>query len=786
MNTTSNQATDSNGSISKTKTMTKQAQIDKSSETKSFTVRTGGRKLTYVFRPRKRLSILLKFLIGIFGGQVLIWPGMAAAQGLAPNALPTGGSIGAGAASVNTVGNAMSVNQTSSKVIINWSTYNIGTEASVTYNQPSASSVALNQVTTSDPSQILGRLSSNGQVWIQNAGGVYFGKDATIDVGGLLATSLKVDNNAFMSGNTISMEKDGTAGAVINDGKITVKNGGYVALIAPSVSNTGVINAPMGTVRMAAGDKVTVDLAGDGLIKLNIDRASAQAVVTNSGMIGANGGTVVLSARSAGDLASLVVNNTGIIQANSLVERNGRIFLDGGSTGITENSGSLIARGEAAGTTGGQVQMAGNRVGVVGTGIVDVSGQVGGGQVLIGGNYQGQNTVSIIDGTAVANAQVAVVTSGASIMANSGSKGDGGKVIVWADNSTTFGGNVSARGGASAGNGGFVETSGKQTLVVQSTAKVDTGAAKGAAGTWLLDPTDITINNGGADVNVSGATPYTPAAIGASSIQWSTIKTALGTGNVEVTTAGSPATAGNVGDITIGAASGDLTSANNLALTAAGNVLVNNAISNSTANGSLTMKAANNIAVGAAINFAGAVTGSANDSAGGTVSGTGSISVGSGGSVTTTDAAGNIVLTVASGTGGVTMAGGTTLSTRGAAITIAGSGVTIGDGGTTATVQSNAGGVTTGGAISINGGVGKAQYGVSLNKAVVNSSASTMGGAITIIGTGATGAVVDSFGVNVDASSSVDSGAGNLNITGVGGTSSQTTSRGLVIQNNYR
>ena len=110
MNTTSNQATDSNGSISKTKTMTRQAQIDKSSETKSFTVRTGGRKLTYVFRPRKRLSILLKFLIGIFGGQVLIWPGMAAAQGLAPNALPTGGSIGAGAASVNTVGNAMSVN----------------------------------------------------------------------------------------------------------------------------------------------------------------------------------------------------------------------------------------------------------------------------------------------------------------------------------------------------------------------------------------------------------------------------------------------------------------------------------------------------------------------------------------------------------------------------------------------------------------------------------------------------------------------------------------------------
>ena len=104
----------------------------------------------------------------------------------------------------------------------------------------------------------------------------------------------------------------------------------------------------MGTVRMAAGDKVTVDMAGDGLIKLNIDKAAAEAVVANSGAITANGGTVVLSARAAGDLASMVVNNTGIIEAKSISQRNGKIFLDGGTKGIVENSGSLIATGEAA------------------------------------------------------------------------------------------------------------------------------------------------------------------------------------------------------------------------------------------------------------------------------------------------------------------------------------------------------------------------------------------------------------------------------------------------------
>ena len=97
--------------------MTKQQQA----EQKSFTVRTGGRKLTYVFRPRKRFSSLLKFLLAIFGGQVVLWPGMATAQGLNPNALPTGGSVAAGQAGINAVGNAMTVSQQTSKVIINWS-----------------------------------------------------------------------------------------------------------------------------------------------------------------------------------------------------------------------------------------------------------------------------------------------------------------------------------------------------------------------------------------------------------------------------------------------------------------------------------------------------------------------------------------------------------------------------------------------------------------------------------------------------------------------------------------
>jgi filamentous hemagglutinin family protein len=169
-----------------------------------FTLKTGGRMLTCVARPRRRLSALLKFLIAMFGGQVVLWPGIATAQ-VATNALPTGGVVKTGAATLGHSGNAMTVNQTSSKVIINYATFNIGKEASVTFKQPDASSVALNQVVGQDPSQILGRLSSNGQVWLQNAAGVYFGKTAMVDVGGMLATSLKVNNEQFMSGGTVTL-----------------------------------------------------------------------------------------------------------------------------------------------------------------------------------------------------------------------------------------------------------------------------------------------------------------------------------------------------------------------------------------------------------------------------------------------------------------------------------------------------------------------------------------------------------------------------------------------------
>ncbi len=449
-----------------------------------FTIRlSGGRKLIYSRRPRVRASRLLYKIFMLAS---------VPAFALDPNALPTGGNIVAGSGGINSAGNQMTVTQSSQNMVVNWGTFNIGEKAGVAFKQPGADAAALNRVNSVDPSYIMGSLTGNGRVFLVNPNGIVFGSGAHVDVSGLVASTLDIKNSDFMSGKFI-FEKNGTAGKIINEGTINVGEKGFAAFLAPEIINQGLITAKLGTVAMAAGDKVTLDIKGDGLISFTINKAAMNALVEQKGMIHADGGSVILGARSAGDLAATVVNNEGIIEANSVTERNGVIILDGGDQGIVQSSGTLAAKGIDSGLTGGQVKMLGNRVGLLDGGIIDVSGSAGGGEVLIGGNFQGKGPE--------ANAQVAYVAQGASIKANAVDNGNGGKVIVWADDTTRFYGSIEAKGGANGGDGGFVETSGKGYLDFQGA--VDTRAAKGKAGTLLLDPTNITIQASGADTNIS-------------------------------------------------------------------------------------------------------------------------------------------------------------------------------------------------------------------------------------------------------------------------------------------
>ena len=253
-----------------------------------------------------------------------------------------------------------------------------------------------------------------------------------------------------------------------------------------------------------------MDFSGDGLINFAItdsvegsfvdrDGNTIENGAFNSGTIHADGGKVLLTAHTAQKMVRSVVNNTGIIRAQSVSKRNGAIYLEAGPNGTATNEGTIDASGTDSGETGGTVHILGNKVGQLGTAMVDVSGDQGGGEVLIGGDYQGKGSVQ--------NASITVGGSDTVVKANAITNGDGGRVIYWADDTTRFFGAIQAKGGANSGNGGFVEVSGKRFL--DFNGDVITTAANGQTGTLLLDPDNLIIADGTAAANDSDVTDGT-------------------------------------------------------------------------------------------------------------------------------------------------------------------------------------------------------------------------------------------------------------------------------------
>jgi filamentous hemagglutinin family protein len=278
-------------------------------------------------------------LLGAAVSSALAAPALAQT---ASNTLPSGGQVDAGSATISTPSaGSMQIDQSSGRAIINWQSFSIGSGASVRFNQPGVSSVVLNRVLGGSPSEIFGRLSSNGQVFLTNPNGVLFAPGASVEVGALFATTLSIGNDDFMAGR-YAFANHGGAGAVVNRGSILTPNG-YTALAAPQVRNEGLIVAQLGTVALAAGDRVTLNMVEGSLIGVSVDQAALNASILNSGTLQANGGRVILTASSANALLDTVINNTGTIRANRLEERDGQIVLNGGPTGIVRSSGILEA-----------------------------------------------------------------------------------------------------------------------------------------------------------------------------------------------------------------------------------------------------------------------------------------------------------------------------------------------------------------------------------------------------------------------------------------------------------
>ncbi|WP_321348699.1 MBG domain-containing protein [Halopseudomonas oceani] len=282
--------------------------------------------------------------------------------------LPTGGNIVGGSGSISQDGNSLNVQQNSDKLITNWDSFDIGAGNTVNFYQPGSNSVALNRVIGEDASAIYGNLNANGKVFLVNPNGVLFGEGAAVNVGALVASTLSLSDQDFNDGN-YQFQGDGNNAAVINRGSITA-DGGAVALLGGQVSNHGIIQANQGTVALAAGDKITLDFAGDGLLNVTVDEGTLNALVENHQLVRANGGHVVMTANATNALLQTVVNNTGVIEAQTLDNQSGTIVLKGGFNGGTVNvAGTLDASAPDSGdggfidTSGAHVKIAdGTRV----------------------------------------------------------------------------------------------------------------------------------------------------------------------------------------------------------------------------------------------------------------------------------------------------------------------------------------------------------------------------------------------------------------------------------------
>lgn len=664
----------------------------------------GQGKKSVVTDSRTKAAVQMQVLTGFKFKTVAALAGMLCANMV--YALPDNIVTDYGSMTTKTSAAQMILNQTSQKYIGHTSGFNIASNESVYLNQP-VNGMALIRILGNNPTEIYGHLNATGQLFLINPNGVIFGGTANVSVGSIVASALNITNKDFLQ-NNFQFQAGAVTGDVINRGVIKAKDDGYIVMLGKTVDNSGTLVANNGSVVLASAQTAVLDFYGNGLVKANLTAQAAEAVIKNSGRIQADGGLVQMATNAR----SAAINVSGIVEANQLVQRDGVIRLEGGDNSSVTVTGQLIAQG--VNTTGGTIEVTGEQIAVMNGASLNASGDTGGGTIMVGGDYQGKND-------AIYNATTTYVSSDASIVADAIKQGDGGKVIVWANDLTGYFGNISSQGGASGGNGGFVEVSGKQNLEFQGAVNV--AAVNGTGGTVLLDPANIILSN--------ASTP-------------SLFNQATGTPDISYASPGTTTT------INVGKVSGF----DQLYLQATNDITVSNALTMTNLQGSILFQAGHDVNINAAVT-AGSSTGSVQLEAGNNININANTTSGQFGTVTlTADAdnsgAGNIAIGAnITGSAGVTLSavnithtagninttGNTTLGLAGSVTINATGDVDLGN------ANINAYGTTYGSAAGANGGTVNitansfsmtGNINTSGSDSAVNNGIGGQGGAVTI------------------------------------------------------
>ncbi|QJD71154.1 autotransporter-associated beta strand repeat-containing protein [Marinobacterium sp. LSUCC0821] len=437
-------------------------------------------------------------LAGLLAACTSLFASFSYAEEIDPSTLPQGAQVVHGGVAITTNDNAMNVLQSTDKAIVNWNSFNVGSQASVNFSQPSSASSILNRVKSLDASKIFGQITSNGQVLLINPNGVIFSETARVDVGALIASTLDIANEDYLSGN---YKFTGNSGEIINRGELS---GGLIALLSPSVINEGHIAARLDDVVLAGDDAARLTFAGSELIAIEVDPAKVKTAIKNSGSIVAENGTVILKADVAQELLRDLINTPDesadelvfvdgvpqlISSSGSIKAKN--VEIDSGSGAVTV-SGIVDVSSDAA--QGGSIEIAGDAIKIESTANLDATGATGGGEILVGGDWQGSGELQ--------QASKVTVESGAVLDASATQSGDGGKIVVWSDvtksdSVTRVYGSLFAKGGPLEGNGGQIETSGHSINL--DGIEVSTSSTTGGSGHWLIDPYHVVINASGND-----------------------------------------------------------------------------------------------------------------------------------------------------------------------------------------------------------------------------------------------------------------------------------------------
>jgi filamentous hemagglutinin family protein len=424
---------------------------------------------------------------------VLVLPRGATAQPVS-NVQPQGGIVVAGSASIGHGPSTTTIDQASQRAVINWPSFDVGSQQTVTVDAPSATAVTLMRVTGPIPTQIAGRVNSNGQVVITNAAGVDFYKGSQVNTSGLLVSAAGIGNQNFTVGKLVFSQAPRPNATVTNAGKITVGQAGVMGMLAPAVVNQGVITATLGSVALLGAKTATLDLYGDGLVApddigpvtvvpIGMNGKPRTALVTQTGIVSAGGGSIELQGSAASGLIATLDSDSGTISAQTVGAKLGSIVFGAVGGGIRVG-GTLRALGGFPGETAGTIQLL--ATGTVALGAhanVSASGEAGGGTVAIGTTVaRAAGGPSVTSTTTSANVKV---PAGATVAANATGDGSGGHITMLSTTKTVLAGAASATGGPAGGNGGVIEISGATVVLTGTT---DLSAPNGQTGTLLLDP----------------------------------------------------------------------------------------------------------------------------------------------------------------------------------------------------------------------------------------------------------------------------------------------------------